>query len=61
MNQLIQLLVFAIVAFVAVWVVRLLPLPAPLDVIALLIVGLVLLLSLLRILGVWKGGPPFGP
>lgn len=52
-SVLISLLVLVIVIYVACEVVKLLPLPEPIKNISYLVVGLIGLLLLLRILGVW--------
>lgn len=58
---LINLLVFALVVLVVIYVVKLvldaLALPPPISTIVLLIVGLLFLMALLSAVGVWGGGP----
>jgi hypothetical protein len=55
MSLLISLLVFVLVLAIVVWIVQMLPLPAPWNRIALAIVGVIALLYLLEHVGVFTG------
>ena len=54
-----SLLIFAIILCVAVWIVRLLPLPPPIPLIMQIIIGVFALMWLLHAFGAWGGSPVF--
>ncbi len=53
LNLLLTLLVLVLIICVAVWVVDILPLPGPGKPIAYAIVGIIGLILLLRVFGIW--------
>jgi hypothetical protein len=52
-NLLIGLLIFAIVVWLVYFILGYIPLPEPIKTIALVVIGIILLLVLLRMLGVF--------
>ncbi len=55
MDILISLLIFALIAWLVIWIVGLLPIPEPAKTIVLAIVGVILLIHLLGLIGLVPG------